>query len=174
MNFQLENQQYFYELAGSQDSQAMLRLFSQAHIGAHIAKRPIHTEAALFDELRRMDLRFKQQEAIFWLLQNKHKPQFDACISLQKINALTQSARIVWQLEQQLIATEVLADMLAPIVDFATHALGLHRIELYLLTEQYHQAAVNAGFVREGVLPRQLELNGVWQDLTLYAKLLEV
>lgn len=173
MNFQLENTQYLYDLAGPQDDEAQLALFCQPNIGLHIPKHPLKSQAALFDELRRMDLRFKQQEAIFWLLECKNTAAISACVSLQKINPLNQSASLVWLVDDNIELESNLKEMLAPVLEFAFNKLGLHRIEARLASNvsTHQQALLNADFIKEGVLPKQLEFAGQWVDLALYSLL---
>lgn len=173
MNFQLENTQCFYDLAGPQDEDAQLALFSQPNIGLHIPKHPLKSQAALFDALRRMDLRFKQQEAIFWLLECKNTAAIQACVSLQKINPINQSASLEWLIDENIELESNLKEILAPVLEFAFNKLGLHRIEAKLTSNVsiHQQALINAGFSKEGILPKQLEFAGQWVDLALYSLL---
>lgn len=173
MNFQLQTPQYIYDLAGPQDDAAQLALFSQPEIGLHIPKYPIKSQAALFDELRRMDLRFKQQEALFWLLENKNNHILEACLSLQKINPLNQSAQLVWLVDSNFDLERQLKSILKPVLAFAFERLGLHRIEAKLTTQamKHENALLNTGFTKEGILPKQLEFGGQWIDLALYSLL---
>lgn len=173
MDFQIQTKQYLYDLAGPQDDEAQLALFSQPDIGLHIPKYPIKSQMALLDELRRMDLRFKQQEALFWLLENNNNHVLEACISLQKINSINQSAQIVWMVDSNLDLERQLKSMLDPVLAFAFERLGLHRIEVKLTTYAltHENALLNSGFTKEGVLPKQLEFGGEWVDLALYSLL---
>lgn len=173
MDFQIQTKQYLYDLAGPQDDKAQLALFSQPNIALHIPKYPIKSQVALLDELRRMDLRFKQQEALFWLLENNNNHVLEACISLQKINPINQSAQLVWLVDSNLDLERQLKPLLKPVLEFAFERLGLHRIEVKLTTHAltHENALLNSGFTKEGVLPKQLEFGGEWVDLALYSLL---
>lgn len=57
-------------------------------------------------------------------------------------------------------------------VDFAMRGLGLHRVEATVMEDNPGSIGVlrNVGFRREGMLLRNIHINGVWQDHWLFAQ----
>ncbi len=64
---------------------------------------------------------------------------------------------------------------LRQVEDYAFRKLRLVRVELILATENKasEQAAINCGYVKEGVLRKRIVVNGTYLDCYLYAKVVE-
>lgn len=67
----------------------------------------------------------------------------------------------------------LMQEALQPVLDFAFGETGLHRIEAGVKPSNVASQRVleRAGFVREGLCRKNVEINGEWQDHYLYAML---
>ena len=64
-------------------------------------------------------------------------------------------------------------EMVAAAVEWAFPYFGLHRLEAYVLEDNYASARLleKCGFTQEGFCRSNLKVNGKWRDHRLYAKL---
>ncbi|ASP38423.1 hypothetical protein CHH28_06935 [Bacterioplanes sanyensis] len=151
-----------------QDGDAVYELLKVAERRAHLPQLGMDVSAQALDDLRRWALRFQSREAACWLIEQQG--QLRGRIGLQHINWMTRSARLWWELDEQMTLAEM-QPVLAAVLNFVQQELNLHRVELRLSrgNQQHGQLAQGLGFVHEGYLPAQLEFEGNSIDLDIYS-----
>lgn len=178
MNWNLETEHFVIRLPlADQDGDALFGLLKNPQAGAHLPRLPMFVSVQSLDELRRATMRFQAREAATWLVLRRSDnvddlAAFQARITLQNINWMLSSARLQWELADD-VKREELAEMISAVESFCFDELQLHRLELRMVPEAAEQRA-NAealGYQYEGCLPAQMEFDERWIDQVLYSRL---
>jgi len=171
MNWNFSTQNFALRLPdANKDGEALYQLLSQPRVMAHIPKAEMTVSAQALDELRRVAMRFEVRESACWLVEGVFDQQLVARIGIQKINWMTDSAQIWWELSDN-INFSVLAEVVPAMMNFCFDELQLHRLEMRLAagSEKHENYLKQIGFQYEGCLPAQQEFDGKIIDLELYS-----
>ena len=84
-----------------------------------------------------------------------------------------QNGRLGYSVDQQWCNRGVITNHLQQVMQFAFSKLGLHRLEASVMPENLASRRVmeKCGFEKIGHAPKYLQIQGVWRDHDLYARL---
>ncbi|MFK4752671.1 GNAT family N-acetyltransferase [Oceanobacter antarcticus] len=178
MNWNLEVGPFVIRLpVMDQDGDALYGLLKEPEVSAHIPKPPMYASVQSLDELRRASMKFQGREGACWLVEC-HSGDVDALaellarVTLYNINWMLNSARLQWEISPAVDVAEF-ETIIGAIEAFCFNELGLHRLEVTLVpgSARHEHFLAQLGYRHEGRLPAQLEFDGQWVDLDLYARL---
>lgn len=99
--------------------------------------------------------------------------QLVGCIDLHQIDWLNGNARIGYWLDKEHTGQGLMTRAVRLLVEYAFEALDLHRVEIYVATENRRSRRIpeRLGFTMEGVLHQVQRLRHEYYDHALYALL---
>lgn len=174
MNWNIATEHYQLRLPiTEQDGDALFELLSRSQCVEHIPQDPWHSRVQALDDCRRVAMKFQAREAVTWLVED-HENTLKARISVYDINGFNLSAKLRFELHTT-DNNKLLQEALNAVVALIQTSLGLHRLELRMLSGHtvYADALAALGFEYEGCLPMQLEWQGRWVSLDVYSLLLD-
>lgn len=153
-----------------QDVDAVYALLKEQSVVNHIPKAAMTVSAQAMDELRRVTMRFDVRESACWLVEGVFDKQLVARIGIQKINWMTDSAQLWWELSDK-VDFSVLAEVMPALMNFCFDELNFNRLDMRLVagSAQHEEYLQQIGFQYEGCLPAQQEFEGKTVDLALYS-----
>lgn len=89
------------------------------------------------------------------------------------IRGAFQSCHLGYKIDAAVVNRGLMTEALAAVVEFAFATLHLHRVEANIIPRNApsRRAVEKLGFLSEGVSPKYLKINGVWEDHIHYARL---
>lgn len=103
----------------------------------------------------------------FLLVQPRHPGKVVGITGLNEIvRGAFQSCFLSYKLDRTLWGRGLGSEAAAYTAEWAFRVLGLHRVEANIMPRNAPSlgAAARAGFRREGISPKYLRINGVWED----------
>ena len=101
------------------------------------------------------------------LVQPRHPGKVVGVTGLNEIvRGAFQSCFLSYKLDRTLWGRGLGSEAAAYTAEWAFRVLGLHRVEANIMPRNAPSlgAAARAGFRREGISPKYLRINGVWED----------
>jgi ribosomal-protein-alanine N-acetyltransferase len=89
------------------------------------------------------------------------------------IRGAMQGATIGYGLAPDAVGHGYMTESVKRVVEIAFYDLALHRVEVNIMPRNAPSLAVvqRAGFIREGLSPHYLQINGVWEDHVRFARI---
>ena len=120
-------------------------------------------------------LEAEQDRSLCLFISTKAEPsRVIGAINLRNIiRGAMMGASIGYGLAPEAIGHGYMTESLQRLVGIAFDELGLHRVEINIMPRNARSLAVaeRSGFHREGLSPRYLQINGVWEDHVRFARL---
>jgi [ribosomal protein S5]-alanine N-acetyltransferase len=127
------------------------------------------------DRLVCQQLEVEQDRSLCLFIASKGEPdRVLGAINLRNIiRGAMMGATLGYGLAPDAIGHGYMTESVKRVVEIAFDDLGLHRVEVNIMPRNAPSLAVveRAGFVREGLSPRYLQINGRWEDHVRFARL---
>ena len=110
----------------------------------------------------------------FWLFQ-RADTQFTRVIGHVGLNNIVRGALhgcfVGYMIDEAAINQGLMTEAMRAVIGYAFGPFGLHRLEANIMPRnaQSLRVAEKLGFVREGLSPKYLRINGVWEDHYRYS-----
>lgn len=111
----------------------------------------------------------------FFVFRAQDNALLGGCTLSNVRRGVTQTCALGYWMGERFARQGYMTDAIRALIPFIFKTLGLHRIEAACLpsNDPSRNLLEKAGFRQEGVARRYIQINGEWQDHTLYALLAE-
>ena len=146
------------------------RVFSKAEVMHHTTLMPFESldrTAEFIDEQLRG---FKQRRSVHWLASEKHGDGLVGIVSLHDINLRHERAELGYVLTDSAWGKGYASEIVATLLRFGFHALGLARIEAEVAwgNEASIRVLEKNGLRKEGVRPARYRKGETFRDATVF------
>jgi len=132
------------------------------------------TKGAFRRRIKRYQKETRQDSAYAFFIFRKADDQLLGGCTLSNVRrGVTQACALGYWIGQRFARQGFMYDAVRALIPFVFSTLGLHRLEAACLpTNEASQALLQkAGFLREGLARKYLQINGEWRDHVLFARL---
>ena len=103
----------------------------------------------------------------YWVFRKEDPHTAIGCVALNNIIlGAFRSCFLAYKMDKDLLRQGYASEAVLAVVELAFHGLNLHRIEANILPRNAASLALarRCGFQEEGLSPKYLRINGVWED----------
>ena len=116
----------------------------------------------------------RMSQARYYIYLKEDPSEIIGCVHLYDIKgASQQSCFLGYKVDKEYQNHGYAVEAVEKCIDLFFHEVGLHRIEAYAMPNNAASIAVlkKLGFEEEGLLKQKFQINGLWEDHILFAKI---